>query len=500
MSRAVNDIAQRLSLRTPQREALDRLASLVERRGGEPEVLPLVRRVPRAPGESTPPPPDAPDLSGAEARVAAAAPGFSSFERDFPSLCFALATGVGKTRLMGAFMAYLFREHGVRHFFVLAPNLTIYQKLKRDFSPGTPQYVLTGLSEFATHPPKLVHGENYETSQLHRYRADRGLFDEVHINVFNISKFNRDATTGKTGTARMRRLSETLGESYFDYLRSLPDLVLMMDESHRYRGDAGVKALNELRPMLGLELGVRQNYAEQARLEDYVLRVLDSRSEVDYKRNAPLLQKLATDLVAHVREEQRGAPERGRQNLRLFQPLLFGERLHERHHALHRRRDGLRIGGRRSLLGHGGVRLRGKRAGGQGEGSAGREPWGRHARISESSMCSTSMKRAMCLVVSSSSGVRRIGLNFFSLLTGDRRAPAAVRSQRLNVKPPKCGSSGSSRRTTTYSPDAAAGTLVAPMCCQRHQAPSGATRFMELPTTLATNRPGRLAFLDSRCT
>lgn len=48
MSRAVNDIAQRLSLRTPQREALDRLASLVERRGGEPEVLPLVRRVPRA--------------------------------------------------------------------------------------------------------------------------------------------------------------------------------------------------------------------------------------------------------------------------------------------------------------------------------------------------------------------------------------------------------------------------------------------------------------------
>ena len=29
------------------------------------------------------------------------------FEREFPSLCFALATGVGKTRLMGAFIAYL---------------------------------------------------------------------------------------------------------------------------------------------------------------------------------------------------------------------------------------------------------------------------------------------------------------------------------------------------------------------------------------------------------
>ena len=35
---------------------------------------------------------------------------FNAFERDFPSLCFALATGVGKTRL------------------VLAPNLTISNK------------------------------------------------------------------------------------------------------------------------------------------------------------------------------------------------------------------------------------------------------------------------------------------------------------------------------------------------------------------------------------
>ena len=34
------------------------------------------------------------------------------FERDFPSLCFALATGVGKTRLMGAFIAYLHRPRG----------------------------------------------------------------------------------------------------------------------------------------------------------------------------------------------------------------------------------------------------------------------------------------------------------------------------------------------------------------------------------------------------
>jgi type III restriction enzyme len=37
-----------------------------------------------------------------------------------------VATGVGKTRLMGAFIAYLHLAHGFKHFFVLAPNLIIY--------------------------------------------------------------------------------------------------------------------------------------------------------------------------------------------------------------------------------------------------------------------------------------------------------------------------------------------------------------------------------------
>ena len=32
----------------------------------------------------------------------------TDFEREFPSICFALATGVGNTRLMGAFISYLY--------------------------------------------------------------------------------------------------------------------------------------------------------------------------------------------------------------------------------------------------------------------------------------------------------------------------------------------------------------------------------------------------------
>lgn len=52
----------------------------------------------------------------------------------------------------------------------------------------------------------------------------------------------------------IKRLSEYIGESYFDYLANQPDLVMLMDESHRYRASAGIRAINELKPVLGLEL------------------------------------------------------------------------------------------------------------------------------------------------------------------------------------------------------------------------------------------------------
>ncbi|MEI7834368.1 MAG: DEAD/DEAH box helicase family protein, partial [bacterium] len=58
---------------------------------------------------------------------------------------------------------------------------------------------------------------------------------------------------------RIKRLSEFIGQSYFDYLAGLQDLVLIMDESHRYRASAGVRAINELRPVLGLELTATPN-------------------------------------------------------------------------------------------------------------------------------------------------------------------------------------------------------------------------------------------------
>ena len=151
---------------------------------------------------------------------------------------------------MGAFIAYLHLAHGINNFFVLAPNLTIYNKLIADFTPNTSKYVFKGISEFAVNPPKLISGDNYEQQNLSMGMDN--LFGEITVNVFNISKINSEVRGGKE--PKIKRMREVLGDSYFNYLANLPDLVLLMDESHRYRAQAGMRAINELNPLFGLEL------------------------------------------------------------------------------------------------------------------------------------------------------------------------------------------------------------------------------------------------------
>jgi len=205
MNQYINPIASRLSLRPPQRESLEILARLCE-------LLPLEKET---------------DTAKTLAALRTDFPTVEDFERDFPSMCFALATGVGKTRLMGAFITYLHRAEGIRHFFVLAPNLTIYNKLIADFTPNTPKYVFQGIAEFAVTPPEIITGDNYESGRGVRDESREQRLpgmpadDAVHINIFNISKITSIETpkgAAKTTVPRLRRLQEYIGESYFGYL------------------------------------------------------------------------------------------------------------------------------------------------------------------------------------------------------------------------------------------------------------------------------------------
>ena len=84
INKLVNNISNRLKSRHPQRQSLEILVRICE-------LLSI---------------PDSTDGETSLVAIKKEFPTFTDFERDFPSLCFALATGVGKTRLMGAFISY----------------------------------------------------------------------------------------------------------------------------------------------------------------------------------------------------------------------------------------------------------------------------------------------------------------------------------------------------------------------------------------------------------
>ena len=87
-------INQTLSLRAPQKESLEILAQILNK-------IVLSK-----------------DMSNEEALqlIQEIRPSVKDFERAFPCICFAIATGVGKTRLMGAMIAYLHAECGIKNF------------------------------------------------------------------------------------------------------------------------------------------------------------------------------------------------------------------------------------------------------------------------------------------------------------------------------------------------------------------------------------------------
>ena len=99
-----------MSLRKPQKESLKRLEQIME-------AVPLDKIM---------------DLEKSLECVGGMFPTCSAFERAFLSVTFAIATGVGKTRLMGAFITYLYTQKGIKNFFVVAPGMTVYEKLKND--------------------------------------------------------------------------------------------------------------------------------------------------------------------------------------------------------------------------------------------------------------------------------------------------------------------------------------------------------------------------------
>lgn len=171
-------------------------------------------------------------------------------EFDFPSFCFDMTTGIGKTRLMGACIYYLYKTKGYKHFFILAPGNTIYDKMRRETVPEHPKYMFKGL-EAEMGRPRVYDGENYLSYPVRYVQSELQIekTSEIQIFIFNISKiFTRGDLEFK-----FHKFNENLGGSFADVLKSFDDLVFCMDEAHRYYAPASKTAINYLNPVLGLE-------------------------------------------------------------------------------------------------------------------------------------------------------------------------------------------------------------------------------------------------------
>ncbi|MFH1856120.1 MAG: DEAD/DEAH box helicase family protein [Candidatus Omnitrophota bacterium] len=237
---ALQYITNAMSLRVPQQKSLTLFADYLKSAAGK-KVLARLNRNNRG---------NLRDIETATKDYVQTIPEtrqFQAFERTFPAYTFALATGVGKTRLMGAFTAYLHLVYGIRHFMLVAPGNTIYRKLVDDFSrPNNPKYVFRGIAEININTTRIITKDNYSQNQ-----ATSQLFgNQIQINIFNVQQFAQKDIEKEKG---ITKFSETLGETYFDYLSSLDDLVVLLDESHHYHAEAAFGSLDRIDPLMGLE-------------------------------------------------------------------------------------------------------------------------------------------------------------------------------------------------------------------------------------------------------
>ena len=188
-----------------------------------------------------------------------------------------LATGVGKTYLMAAFVEYL-RRQGVGNVVIVTPGKTVQAKTVQNFTPGTPRYI-TG----AAVPPEVVTPQDYSAWIARQNGPARLAFGrEVPMLafIFNIQqliapKEAEGDTHGATQDAmrrKPRRFDENAGV-LFDYLKALDDLVVIADESHLYGASAVAfnAALKELDPAAAIGLTASVDKATDHVIYEYPL-------------------------------------------------------------------------------------------------------------------------------------------------------------------------------------------------------------------------------------
>ncbi|HNM04543.1 MAG TPA: DEAD/DEAH box helicase family protein, partial [Leptospiraceae bacterium] len=139
-----------------------------------------------------------------------------------PFIGYEMATGSGKTVLMGACICYLL-EQGIKNFLIITPkSLDIYNKTIRNFTKGGSDSIWEKDAQIKFN---LITGDDYSHFQFH---SDK----DFNLFIFNIDKFGPNASrTSKAWESSYFRDKNGNTISVREFLE-LEDLAIITDEAH----------------------------------------------------------------------------------------------------------------------------------------------------------------------------------------------------------------------------------------------------------------------------
>ena len=148
------------------------------------------------------------------------------------------ATGVGKTYILAGAMEFFAAACDVRDFVVVTPGRTILEKTKDNFTPGHPKSLLGPMS----FRPVVITADNFATPAMRAAMDDES---QVKIYLFTVQSLIKPES--KTGR-RTHKFQEGLGTEFYEHLQATGRLVVFADEHHCYYGPAFSKAVRDLDP------------------------------------------------------------------------------------------------------------------------------------------------------------------------------------------------------------------------------------------------------------
>jgi len=153
---------------------------------------------------------------------------------EFPIYGYEMATGSGKTILIGASIIYLHEKHNIKNFLILTPprgKSAIYDKTIRNFDLNSKDCVL---SNSIGKKFNLITGDNY-TNKSSNYDPDA----DFNIFVFNVNKFFESSSgvksVDKPWEESFWKDASNSVISFRNFLKQIDDLVILTDEAHHFQ-------------------------------------------------------------------------------------------------------------------------------------------------------------------------------------------------------------------------------------------------------------------------